>query len=258
MIQKWGVGYDKIDIEEAGKRNIPVMISSGGNSMPVAELTVALMLDVLRNVTVQCEKLKEGNWAREQYAAHSYMLHGKTVGLIGMGNIARKVAAIVVRGFGCNVLYYDLIHLSDEEERKLQVKSVSLDQLLAESDIVSIHIPLLESTEGMIDRSKIMLMKQNACLINTSRGRVVNEQDLVEALRAKRILGAGLDTFSVEPLPQNSPLLTMENVIVTPHCGGNTADNDDNMARICMNLITEYANSGNANKQATVNAAYLR
>lgn len=257
-IQKWGVGYDKIDVEAAGERGIPVGICVGGNSLPVAELTVTLMLDVLRNVIALNEKMKMGEWAREQYSARSYLLHGKTVGLIGIGNIARKVAAIVRNGFEAQVLYYDIFRLSAEQEKALGVTYVDIDTLMTQSDIISIHVPLLKSTEGLINKEKLGLMKPTACIINTSRGGIVNEKDLVEALREGRILGAGLDTFEQEPLSKDAELLTLDCVTATPHCGGNTADNDVNMAAICMDCIARYDASGSHEMREIVNGEYLK
>lgn len=257
-IQKWGVGYDKIDIKAAGERGIPVGICVGGNSMPVAELAVTLMLDVLRNVVPLNAKMKEGEWVREQYSARSYLLHGKTVGLIGIGNIARKVASIVRSGFDAQVLYYDVFRLSEEQERSLGVVYADLDTLMAQADIVSIHVPLLESTAGMIDRSKLSLMKPTACIINTSRGGIINEADLIEVLREGKILGAGLDTYAQEPLSRDSELLKLDCVVATPHCGGNTADNDINMAAICMDCIARYDASGSREMREIVNREFLK
>lgn len=257
-IQKWGVGYDKIDIKAAGERGIPVGICVGGNSMPVAELAVTLMLDVLRNVVPLNAKMKEGEWVREQYSARSYLLHGKTVGLIGIGNIASKVASIVRSGFDAQVLYYDVFRLSEEQERSLGVVYADLDTLMAQADIVSIHVPLLESTAGMIDRSKLSLMKPTACIINTSRGGIINEADLIEVLREGKILGAGLDTYAQEPLSRDSELLKLDCVVATPHCGGNTADNDINMAAICMDCIARYDASGSREMREIVNREFLK
>ncbi len=257
-IQKWGVGYDKIDVKTAGERGIPVGICMGGNSMPVAELAVTLMLNVLRNIVVLNEKMKTGEWAREQYSARSYLLHGKTVGLIGIGNIAQKVAAIVRSGFEAQVLYYDVFRLNAEQEKALGVTYVDLDTLMAKSDIISIHVPLLDSTEGMINKEKIGLMKPTACIINTARGGIINESDLVEALREGRILGAGLDTFAQEPLSRDAQLLTLDCVTVTPHCGGNTVDNDVHMAAICMDCIARYDASGSLEMREIVNRAFLK
>ena len=257
FIQKWGVGYDKIDVKEAGVRGIPVAICTGGNAMPVAELAVTLMLDVLRNVVPMAKRLKKGEWSREQFSSRSYLLHNKTVGLVGIGNIAKKVAAIVRGGFQCSVLYYDVFRLSPQQEQEMGVQYVDLDTLMSQSDIVSIHVPLLESTANMIDREKLERMKPTGCLINTSRGGVVNEKDLIQVLQEKRILGAGLDTFAVEPLPQTSELLQMDCVVTTPHCGGNTADNDTNMAAICMENISCYDATRNQDMRAIVNREFL-
>lgn len=257
MIQKWGAGYDKIDVKAAGERSIPVAICVGGNAMPVAEVAVTLMLTLLRNVVPMTERMKKGEWAREQFSSRSYLLHGKTVGLIGIGNIAKKVVAIVKGGFDCHVLYYDVFRLTEEQEDALGVTYVDLSTLMAQSDIVSIHVPLLDSTAGMINKAKLDLMKPSACIINTSRGGVINEADLIQTLQENKILGAGLDTFEQEPLPQDSPLLKMDNVVTTPHCGGNTIDNDMNMAAICMENIAKYDSSGNKNMRAIVNQDLL-
>jgi phosphoglycerate dehydrogenase-like enzyme len=129
---------------------------------------------------------------------------------------------------------------------------------MSTSDVVSIHVPLLESTSGMIDRAMLSLMKPTACIINTSRGGVINEQDLIDALREGKILGAGLDTFAQEPLSKHSPLLEMDCVVTTPHCGGNTVDNDVNMAGICMECIEQYDKTGDKTMRAIVNANQLR
>ena len=258
LIQKWGVGYDKIDVKTAGERGIPVAICVGGNAMPVAELAVTLMLDVLRSVVPMSACLKQGDWSRDRFSPRAYLLHGKTVGLVGIGNIARKVAAIVRGGFDCQVLYYDVYRLTPEQEQELGVSYASLDELMAQSDIVSIHVPLLDSTAGMINRHNLSLMKPTACIINTSRGGVIQENDLIEALQNNKILGAGLDTFAVEPLPADSPLLAMEQVVTTPHCGGNTVDNDINMAAICMANIAQYDSTADNTMRAIVNHEFLK
>ena len=257
MLQKWGAGYDKIDVKAAGERGVPVAVCVGGNSMPVAELTVALMMAVLRNIQPMAERMKKGEWSRNEYAGRSYLLHGRTVGLLGIGNIARKVAAIVRGGFDCPVLYYDVFRLNEEQEAALGVRYAELDELLKQSDLLSIHVPLLESTAGMIDREKLALMKPTAFLINTARGGVVNEGDLIEALKAGTIAGAGLDTFAQEPLDASSELLTMDNVVTTPHCGGNTVDNDINMAAICMENIAAFDAAGDRSLRCFVNREYL-
>ena len=258
LIHKWGAGYDKIDVKAAGAHGIPVAICVGGNAMPVAELAVTLMMAALRNIQPMAERLKKGEWSRNEYAGRSYLLHGRTVGLLGIGNIARKVAAIVRGGFDCPVLYYDVFRMSEEQEAALGVRYVSLDELLKQSDILSIHVPLLESTTGMIDREKLALMKPTAFIINTARGGIINESDLIEALQNGAIAGAGLDTYASEPLDPSSPLLAMDNVVTTPHCGGNTVDNDINMAAICMEDIAAYDATGDATVRCIVNREFLK
>ncbi len=257
-IQKWGVGYEKIDIRAAGARGIPVGICVGGNSLPVAELAVALMLAVLRNIVSMSARLKEGEWARNEFFSRSYLLNGKTVGLIGIGNIARKVASIVRNGFGAQVLYYDVQRLSEAQEATLGVTYTALNELLALSDIVSLHVPLLASTEGMIDGGKLALMKPTACLINTSRGGIVDEPALIQVLKEGRILGAGLDTFAQEPLPADSELLKLDCVVTTPHCGGNTVDNDIHMAGICVDCIVAHDATGSRTMPEIVNNEFLK
>ena len=257
LIQRWGVGYDRVDIRTAGIRNIPVAICTGGNSLPVAELTVALALDLLRHVIPLAIDLKGGNWSQERYASRSYLLSGKTIGLIGIGHVARKVAAIVKNGFQCKVLYHDICRLSCEQEATLGLYYRDLDSLLQQSDIVSIHVPLLPSTKNMITWEKLTLMKPTACLINTSRGGVIHEADLVRALKQGIIMGAGLDTFATEPLPKDSAFLTLDNVVVTPHCAGNTVDNDTNMASTCMRIISHYDQTHDQTMAEIVNRQFL-
>ncbi len=258
LLQKWGAGYDKIDVEAAGAHGIPVAVCVGGNALPVAELAVTLMLSVLRNTVALTGRMQRGEWARNEFAERSYLLHGKTVGLVGIGNVAKKTAEILKGGFACNILYYDVFRMSEEQERALGVTYADLDTLMKESDIVSIHVPLLDSTAGMIDHSKLALMKPTACLINTSRGGVVNEADLIDALQQGKILGAGLDTYEKEPLDVASPLLHMECVVTTPHAGGNTVDNDVNMAAICMNNIAQFDADGDKTMRAIVNQNFLK
>ena len=258
MVQKWGAGYDKIDVRAAGERGIPVSICVGGNSMPVAELAVALMLSVLRNVVPMDVHMTAGEWERDRYFQRSYLLSGKTVGLIGIGNIAKKVAHILHGGFGCDIIYYDIFRLDEETEKQMGVSYAPLEELMRQSDVVSIHVPLLDTTEGMINREKLAMMKPTAIIINTSRGRVINEADLIDALDRGVILGAGLDTYEQEPLGADSPLLRMEQVVTTPHCGGNTIDNDINMAAICMDCIREYEEHGDADMKSIVNRDFLR
>lgn len=240
MVQKWGAGFEKLDIDAAAKYGVPVVNCIGINAAPVAELTVLLMLSAMRKLIPQVEALKRGLWARDEYAKTTRMLRGKQVGVIGLGRIGQEVAQIVTNGFGAKVVYYDAYRQPEEKEMALGVKYVSLDTLLSTSDIVSIHVPFSEKTNKLIDAEMLAKMKKSAILVNTARGRIVDEQALIDALQRKAIAGAALDTFENEPLGKDSPLLQMENVVATPHCGGNTADNDEKMVKCCVESIQSF------------------
>lgn len=257
LLQKWGTGYDRIDIKSAGERGVAVTICVGVNSTPVAEMTILLMLAVYRNLLPISSKIKEGLWAREEYAKKSYVINGKTVGLLGFGNIGQKVGMLVRNGFNAKVQYCDLSHIPSEHEIALGFKSVDLDTLLKTSDIVSLHLPLLDSTRNMIGREHFCKMKPSAILINTARGGIIDENELYEALEKKTIAGAGLDTFANEPLSPSSPLLQLDNLVATPHCGGNTADNDINMVACCVDNIMKYDRGEELHPPVLVNKTHL-
>lgn len=224
MIQKWGIGVDKIDCIAAKARNIPVYITAGSNAIPVAELTLGLMLAVSRKIPYVSRTMREGMWVRTEMRSQCYMLNGKRVGLLGIGNIAKKVARMLY-GFGAEVIYFDLFRLPEEQENELHISYVSFDELLRTSDILSIHVPLMDSTRGMIGASEIAQMKESAILINTARGFIVDEAALIDALQNKRLRGAGIDAFEKEPVDPDNPLLQMDHVVCTCHVGGAASDN---------------------------------
>ena len=257
LIQKWGAGHDNIDIKTAGSRGISVAICLGGNTMPVAEFAILLMLSVSRNLIPLSNRIKKNEWARNEYAKKSYMINGKKIGLLGLGSIGQRVGKIAKRGFGAEIQYYDLKRMPEEKEIALGFKYVDLDTLLSTSDIISLHVPLLESTRNIINRDSFTKMKSNAIIINTSRGGVIDEEALLEALEKKMIAGAGLDTFAQEPLPSTSPLLQFENLVATPHSGGNTADNDINMVSCCAENIVKYDRGGGLQPPTLVNQNYI-
>ena len=257
LIQRWGVGYDIIDIEAAGKKNIPVANMSGINAVQVAELAVMHMLAVYRNLIPLHNGLMGGRWLKAEYINRSYMINGKTVGLIGFGNIGRKVAQRL-KAFDAEVQYYDVVRPSQKEEEELGVRYASFDALLRTSDIVSLHVPLSDGTRGLINRSTIELMKPTAVLINTSRGGVINQKDLIEALGNGRLFGAGLDVYESEPLKEDNPFRSLKNVVMTPHVGGNTVDNNANMARRAVDNIVRVSKGLPVNAADLVNAHYLK
>jgi len=257
LIHRWGSGYDTVDIETAGKCGIPVLIALGINSAAVSELAILFILSLYRHIVTYNNLLVQGIWNRQDFIDQSYMLKGKTLGLIGCGNIGRLVAekAIV---FGAKIIYYDIFRLSPEMERSLGIRFVPLDELYSTSDIISIHVPAIDSTIGMVGKEQFEMMKSTAILINTARGSIINEPDLIEALQSKIIFGAGLDSYMVEPLPKNSPLLTMHNVVLTPHIGGNTRDNDDEMISCVLENIRRKQKGEELPHQNVVNSQYLK
>jgi len=257
FIQRWGAGYDIIDIKAAGEQNIPVAIMSGINSTPVAEMTILLTLAVLRNMMQLHNGILKGQWPKNEFMQRSYVINGKRAGIVGMGNIGMKVAALF-GAFGAEVRYFDVIRRTAELEAKMGVRYVSFEELLKTSDIVSLHVPLENKTKHIMNKETIALMKPTAVLINTSRGNVIDEAELYDALSKNRLLGAGLDVFENEPVLKDSPLRSLTNVVMSPHVGGNTVDNSDNMARRAIENIVKVSLSQPVSSADLVNAQYLR
>jgi phosphoglycerate dehydrogenase-like enzyme len=220
LIQLLTAGYDKIDLALTEELGIPVATNGGANAWSVAEHCVAMLLGLYKRLP-QCDHaVRNGAWRRPVTGFNTFEVAGKTVGLVGAGNIGRKVARRL-KAFETRILYYDQLPAADIED-DLGARRVSLDELLRESDIVTIHLPLLRETRGLVGARALSLMKPNAVLLNTSRGPIVDEEALARALAENRIAGAGLDVFAEEPIPGSSPLLTLENVLLTPHVAGHS------------------------------------
>ena len=250
MIEKWGIGVDRIDVEAARRMHIPVAITAGSNAGPVAELAIALMLGVYRRLAHVDRALRSGQWLKAEMRGLCYQLSGKTVGLMGFGNIGRTVARRL-RGFDVRVLYYDARRADSATESALGASFVTLEQLLAESDILSLHAPLVPETAKVINAASIAGMKTGAVLINTARGELVDERALYDALIAGKLRGAGIDAFEQEPPAPDNPLLTLDQVLATPHVGGAVFDNVDNVARHAIGNILKFLR-GEALAQADV------
>jgi phosphoglycerate dehydrogenase-like enzyme len=216
LIQTPGVGYDGIDLAAAAARGIPVAFTVCGNTDEVAEHTLLLMLAVSRRLVELDAALRAGRWLMWDRRLQSFNLKGRTLGLIGFGRIGQAVA-VRAAAFGMEIQYADPVAVPGW-------RRADLDELLGTSDYASLHVPLTPATRGLLDARRIGLMKRGAVLINTSRGEAVNEGALIEALRGGRLAGAGLDVFAKEPPSQDNPLLSMPNVVVTPHVGSGTAD----------------------------------
>ena len=224
LVQILSAGYDYVNIAGARKARVPICSNGGANSVAVAEHAIMLMLAVYRKLVALHHNVVGGRWHQGiPLTADVFELEGKTVGLVGLGNIGRQVARRV-RAFDADVIYYDIIPPSHEDEARLGVRYVALATLLETADVVSLHVPLNDATRRMINAQALGRLKPKAILINTCRGEVVDEQALIEVLRQGRILGAGLDTQEKEPAGPDNPLLSLPNVTLTPHSAGPTVD----------------------------------
>jgi len=211
-------GYDYFPTDLASELGIPVANIGGATTVPVAEHSVLLMLAVLRNICPNIALHKAGN-SRILDARLSHQLYKKVVGIIGFGNIGSRVGKLV-HGFDAEVVFHDIAEISPSLVERAQARQVSYEELLGIADIVSLHVPLDDSTRRMVGREQLRMMKPSAILINTSRGKVVDEEALIRALQEKEIAGAGLDVLAKEPPDLDNPLLSMDNVVTTPHMAG--------------------------------------
>jgi len=226
LLHKWGTGVDNIDLAAARRHGVTVANTPGRNAGAVADLSIGLMLAVLRRIPAAQARLRTGDWNTDDIWLSASGLAGKTVGLIGFGAIGREVANRL-RGFGCPVLYHKRIRLDRDEEDRLNAAWLPLNDLLEQSDIVSLHLPLTPETRGILGAAELGRMRRSAILINVGRGGLVDEDALTEALEAGLICGAGLDVFEQEPPAPHNRLLAIESVVATPHIGGKTAENLD-------------------------------
>ena len=224
LLHKWGVGTDNLDVAAALELGIVVARTTGSNAVPVAEFTMGLILAATRGIAYAHAELKAGEWRGGRMPFETFMLSGKTVGIVGFGAIGRAIARLL-GGFACEVLYTKRARLPFDEETALGVAYASLPDLLARSDIVTLNCPLTTETAGLMDAAALRTMKRSAILVNVARGGVVVEADLVDALRSGVIRGAAFDVFETEPLPSSSPLLSLDNLVVTPHLAAVAADN---------------------------------
>jgi glyoxylate reductase len=238
IVARFGVGYDNVNINACTKKgvyvtNTPDVLSSG-----VADLTWALILGFMRHIP-EADTYVRTQWAkREERFKFGWDLEDKTLGLIGLGRIGTEVLKRA-RGFEMKLIYYDLVRrLSLEEE--IGVQFVDKKELLISSDIISIHVPLNPLTKHLIGTPELEIMKPSAVIVNTSRGQVIDEKALYEALRKKKIRGAALDVFYQEPIPLESPLLKLDNVVISPHCASATWETRRKMAELAVENIKKY------------------
>ena len=223
MVQVLSAGYDSMNLRLMRDLEVPCCNNGGANSRAVADHAVLLMLAVYKQLMAAERSTREGRWSQPITGLNTFEMADKLVGILGLGNIGRRVARRV-QGFESKVQYYDLFPLAPELESELGLTRVGIEELFETSDIISVHTPLTPGTRHIVSRELIGLMKPTAVLVNTSRGPVVDESALIDALREGKIAAAGLDVFEKEPIDHDNLLLTMDNVVVTPHAAGTTWD----------------------------------
>jgi D-3-phosphoglycerate dehydrogenase len=233
-----GTGIDHIDVAAASARGIYVGNAPGGNNNAVAELAVGLMIAVCRHIPYADSSVRQNGWQRRL----GMELAGKTLGLVGLGFIGKRVVELL-SGFGMDYLAFDRCRDEDFAART-KLSYVSLDELLRQADIVSVHLPLTPETTGIISIRELALMKRSAVLVNTARGAIVDEQALYGALKEGRPAGAALDAFTAEPLPAESPLRGLDNIILTSHIAASTAEAADNVSMVNARTIISVLRGG--------------
>jgi len=223
MIQRSGVGLDALDLEAIKEKNIPLYVNQGVNAESVAEHALLFMLACLRKLPTINRNTKNGVWKKQEQGVQTAELKGKTIGIVGMGNIAKTLVGLL-KPFKVKILYYNLVQMDENFESENSMTFVGMDELLRNSDIVTIHCALTPETRNLINTESLCLMKDGAILINTARGEIVDPVAVAEALRNGKLSYAALDVHAWEPIPEDYPLKDIDNVILTPHIAGVTAD----------------------------------
>jgi D-3-phosphoglycerate dehydrogenase len=235
VVGRHGVGVDAIDLKAAKQRGIVVCNTPDANLESVAEQAVGFMITLSKQILRADQALRQGRWnVRYEYIGQE--MDRRTLGLVGMGRIGARVAEICHFGFRMRIIYHDVIAYPDLEER-LSAKKLPLGEVLKKADYISLHVPLLPATKGLIGAEQLAMMKKGAFLINTSRGAIVDEAALIKALRSGHLGGAGLDVFDTEPTPADNPLLQFDNVVLTPHMAAHTDDALKAMSMVAEDII---------------------
>ena len=243
-IDRFGAGYDNIDVAAATARNIPIFYSPKVNAQTVAEHTVGLMLATAYNITRGDRSVRVESLAMRPIL-RGRELAGKTLGVVGFGEIGVKVARICQLGFGMELL----VNTKNPDPARfdaagLRGRFVTLPDLMANSDVVTLHVPIVDDTAGMISRSLIESMKPSAYLVNTARGALVDEQALIDALTSEAIAGVGLDVYAFEPPALDNPLLSLETAALTPHIASNTYEAFHRIGALCHSSTVEFLKGG--------------
>jgi phosphoglycerate dehydrogenase-like enzyme len=242
LVQLMNVGYDSFNVEGARKARVPVSVNGGANAVSVAEHTLMFMLSLIKRLTMLDRNVRSGVWRGGALGGlRIHEIWSQTVGIFGMGRIGQEVVKRVRPFEPGEIVYFDPFRQSPEREKQLGVRYVSKEELLRTADIVTVHVPLTPETHHWIDAAALKLMKPTAVLINTSRGGLVDESALAEALQSGTIAGAGLDVFSKEPPDPDNPLLKLENALLTPHMAGPTWESYPRRFENCFANIVRVA-----------------
>ena len=223
MVQRSGVGLDALDLDAIKEKGVPLYVNQGVNSESVAEHALLLMLACLRKLPTINRNTKNGVWKKQEQGVQTAELKGKTIGIVGMGNIAKTLVGLL-KPFRVRILYYNLIQMPTDYEIENNMQFVSMEDLLKNSDIVTIHCALTPETKNLINGETVGAMKDGAILINTARGEIVAPAAVAEALRNGNLSFAAFDVHAKEPIPEDYPLKDIDNVILTPHIAGVTSD----------------------------------
>lgn len=235
IIARVGVGLDNIDVEYAKAKGIKVLNAEEAAMSSVAELVLGLMISLARGITRADASMKEGKWIKKELVGIE--LKGKYLGIVGVGKIGRRIGRLA-RALGMNLIGYDVVSIDQQFIRETNMIVTDLDTLLKSSDFVTLHVPLTDHTRHMINKDKLALMKNTAYIINTSRGAVIDEDALYEALKNNKIAGAALDVFEEEP-PRNLDLIRLQNIICTPHIGAQTKEAQELAANVIAEKIIQ-------------------
>jgi len=235
VICRAGTGVDNVDLKAATKKGIVVMNVPGGNTISACEQTIGLILCMMRNIPQACSLLKSGVWEREKFTGSE--LQGKVLGLLGLGRIGSEVAKRML-SFGMRIIAYDP-YVSEEYGKQIGVELKSLDEVLSNADIISLHLPKTEATKDLLNKETFKKMKYGVRIVNCARGGIVNEQDLVEALKSGKVASAALDVFENEPIT-SSPLFELSNVVTTPHLGAATEEAQVKIANEVAEMLIDY------------------
>ena len=235
VISTYSVGFDHIDTEYAKEKKIRVGYTPEVLTDATADLAFSLLLDISRRISEGDKIIRDGKW-KEIFGAFDYVgvdLQGKTIGILGLGRIGSTLAKRA-KAFDMKIIYHNRKHVSKTREKSLNAKYVSFEKLITDSDFISIHVPHTKETDQLFDMKILKKMKNTAFLINTSRGKVINEKDLVAALKKKTIAGAGLDVFEIEPINKKHPFVKLPNIVLAPHIGSSTKETRIKMAEITV------------------------